>query len=231
MARMLRKYSLPETTSIPGLREMEKRDLKQVGRLLRAYLARMDMAPLLSNKEVEHALVTGRGRDVDGKRVGQVTWAYVVEDPETRRITDVFSFYSLPSTAVKEKPLTRVNAAYLFYYATTACPSCADLGDGSIATPVTPWKEETDQDKKVLKERLTLLVGEALILATNAEFDVLNALTLQDNTFFLDELKFGKGDGFLHYYLYNYVTKPIFGGINPDSGELVEGSGVGVVML
>lgn len=64
---------------VPGLREMEKRDLKQVSRLLRAYLARMDMAPLLSNKDIEHAMFAGRGKDVGGKREGQVTWAYVVE--------------------------------------------------------------------------------------------------------------------------------------------------------
>lgn len=79
MARMIRLYKLPEQTVLPGVREAEKRDLKQIGRLLRAYLARMDMAPLVSNKEVEHALFAGRGKDVDGKRVGQVTWCYVVE--------------------------------------------------------------------------------------------------------------------------------------------------------
>lgn len=79
MARMIRQYKLPEETTIVGLREVEKRDLKQVGRLLRAYLARMDMAPLLSNKDIEHALFSGRGKDVGGKRVGQVTWSYVIE--------------------------------------------------------------------------------------------------------------------------------------------------------
>ena len=60
-------------------REIEKKDLKAVGRLLRAFLARMDLAPLLSNKDVEYALWNGRGKDVNGKRVEQVTWTYVVE--------------------------------------------------------------------------------------------------------------------------------------------------------
>jgi glycylpeptide N-tetradecanoyltransferase len=74
-------YRVPQETSLKGLREIEKRDLKQCSRLLRAYLARFDCAPMLSNKEVEHALWTGRGREEEsgGKRKGQVVWTYVVE--------------------------------------------------------------------------------------------------------------------------------------------------------
>lgn len=83
----------------------------------------------------------------------------------------MFSFYSLPSTAVKVKPLTHINAAYLFYYATTACPSCSDLGDGSVATPITNWKDETEAERLVLKERLLLVIGEALVLAAKVGAD------------------------------------------------------------
>lgn len=35
-------------------------------------------------------------------------------------------------------------------------------------------------------------------------FDVFNALDLMDNKEFLEKLKFGVGDGFLQYYLYNW---------------------------
>lgn len=35
-------------------------------------------------------------------------------------------------------------------------------------------------------------------------FDVFNALDLMDNREFLEKLKFGVGDGFLQYYLYNW---------------------------
>ena len=35
-------------------------------------------------------------------------------------------------------------------------------------------------------------------LITQADFDVLNALTLLDNNLFLNEQKFGQGDGFLN---------------------------------
>ncbi|GJN88755.1 hypothetical protein Rhopal_001723-T1 [Rhodotorula paludigena] len=219
VARMAAHYRVPTETSIPGLRELEKRDLKQASRLLRAYCARFDVAPLLSNKEIEHALWAGRGKDVGGKREGQVTWAYVVEDPETHRITDVFGFYSLPSTALKAATPTNVEAAYLWYYATTAAPSCADLGDGSVAVPVKNWQDESPDERQVLGDRLKALMADALVLVARNGFDVLNALTIQDNSLFLEDLKFGKGD--------NYATKPVLGGIDAKDG----GSGVGVVML
>lgn len=63
-------------------------------------------------------------------------------------------------------------------------------------------------------------------------FDVFNALTLLDNPLFLESQKFGLGDGQLHFYLYNYRTMPIPGGV--DSKNMVDVSrrgGVGVVML
>ncbi len=63
-------------------------------------------------------------------------------------------------------------------------------------------------------------------------FDVFNALTLLDNPLFLQDLKFGAGDGLLHFYLYNYRTAPIPGGV--DGKNILDASqrgGVGVVMV
>lgn len=48
------------------------------------------------------------------------------------------------------------------------------------------------------------LIGDALVLAKKANFDVFNALDLMDNSEFLEKLKFGIGDGNLQYYLYNW---------------------------
>ena len=44
----------------------------------------------------------------------------------------------------------------------------------------------------------------ALIQAKKLNFDVFNALDILDNQSFLNELKFAPGDGYLHYYLYNW---------------------------
>ncbi len=60
----------------------------------------------------------------------------------------------------------------------------------------------------------------------------MNALTLMDNPLFLEEQKFGPGDGQLHYYLFNYRTAPIAGGVNArnEADERFTG-GIGMVML
>uniref|UniRef100_A0A5S6QMY2 Glycylpeptide N-tetradecanoyltransferase n=1 Tax=Trichuris muris TaxID=70415 RepID=A0A5S6QMY2_TRIMR len=54
------------------------------------------------------------------------------------------------------------------------------------------------------KTPINQLMFDALILAKNAGYDVFNALDLMDNSQFLEELKFGVGDGHLQYYLYNW---------------------------
>ncbi|OIT29249.1 PREDICTED: glycylpeptide N-tetradecanoyltransferase 1-like [Nicotiana attenuata] len=53
------------------------------------------------------------------------------------------------------------------------------------------------------------LMNDALIVAKQKDFDVFNALDVMHNETFLKELKFGPGDGKLHYYLYNYRLKHV----------------------
>ncbi len=75
-------------------------------------------------------------------------------------------------------------------------------------------------------------MGDALILAKKANFDVFNALSLMDNALFLEQQKFGAGDGQLHYYLFNYKANPIAGGVDIKNRlDDVNLSGVGFVML
>ncbi|MCL7036829.1 hypothetical protein MKW94_023996 [Papaver nudicaule] len=57
------------------------------------------------------------------------------------------------------------------------------------------------------KTPLLQLMNDALIVAKQRDFDVFNALDVMHNESFLKELKFGPGDGQLHYYLYNYRVK------------------------
>lgn len=63
------------------------------------------------------------------------------------------------------------------------------------------------------------LMYDALIFAKQRDFDVFNALNVMENDQFLKELKFGIGDGFLQYYLYNWKCPKI------------EPSGIGLVLL
>lgn len=48
------------------------------------------------------------------------------------------------------------------------------------------------------------LMEMSLMKARDSDVDVFNALDLMENLTFLDQLKFGLGDGFLQYYLYNW---------------------------
>lgn len=59
------------------------------------------------------------------------------------------------------------------------------------------------------KTPLIQLMNDALIVAKLKDFDVFNALDVMQNEVFLKELKFGPGDGKLHYYLYNYRMKNV----------------------
>ncbi|KAH9483926.1 Glycylpeptide N-tetradecanoyltransferase [Psilocybe cubensis] len=217
LARMVRVNKLATSTVLPGLREMREEDVTAVAELYSKYMQRFDMAPVFDIDEVRHQFLSGMGRGEigsagPGRRQGQVTWAYVVEDPNTKKITDFFSFYSLPSTVIGNINNPILDAAYLFYYASET----GLQGEG-------PAQDEN------LKQRLLLLIGDALIVANEAKFDVFNALTLMDNIPILQDLKFGLGDGFLNFYLYNWRTSPL-AGMNSE-GDVAAGRGIGVVML
>ncbi|CAO2657417.1 Nn.00g035430.m01.CDS01 [Neocucurbitaria sp. VM-36] len=205
--RQIIRYKLPDTTSTPGLREIETKDVDATLDLLKRYLARMDMAQVFSKTEFEHWICPKE------KPKEQVVWSYVVEDPETKKITDYFSFYNLESTVIGHKKHSTIKAAYLFYYATEVV-------------------FEKKGDEKELKTRLNALMKDALILAKKADFDVFNALTLHDNPLFLEEQRFGAGDGSLHYYFYNYRAAPIAGGIDSrNQSSAKHMGGIGLTML
>ncbi|KAJ8598041.1 N-myristoyl transferase [Rhizopogon salebrosus TDB-379] len=215
LARMIRVYKTAAQPQLSGLREMEDRDVSEVADLFGRYMQRFSMGPVMTMDEVRHQLLSGRGRTDEPlehyRRPGQVVWTYVVEDPKTHRITDFFSFYSLPSTIINHPTHALLEAAYLFYYASDVA-----------------FAEDSEADNK-LKKRLEILVGDALIVANLAKFDVFNALTLMDNCGLLESLKFGAGDGLLNFYLYNWRTAPLAGVSAVDGVE--PGKGVGVVML
>ncbi|ROW07877.1 hypothetical protein VMCG_03463 [Cytospora schulzeri] len=203
----VRKYALPEKTTLRGLREMTKADVPAVQKLMKRYEDRFDMSPEWNEDEVAHWLLQPRAEGDE-----QVVWSYVVED-DNKNITDFFSFYNLESTIINNPRHRVVRVAYLFYYASEV----------AFQTPF---------NKPALKTRLNELVHDALILAKNAKFDVFNALSLMDNTLFLDQQKFGPGDGQLHYYLFNYRANPIAGGVDSKNRADEENlSGVGFVML
>ncbi|MCJ1483199.1 glycylpeptide N-tetradecanoyltransferase [Schaereria dolodes] len=204
--RQVARNHVPSKTSTAGLRSMEQKDIDAVHDLLTRYLDKFDLAPQFSREDIIHWLIHDELLTTE-----KVIWTYVVEDRDTHKITDFFSFYCLESSVFGNQKYDRIRAAYLFYYGTATA---------------------FQSSEQALKERLNLLINDALVLAKKFNFDVFNALTLLDNPLFLESQKFGLGDGQLHYYLYNYRALPIAGGVNANNQvDDKRRGGVGVVML
>ncbi|CCU74557.1 Glycylpeptide N-tetradecanoyltransferase [Blumeria hordei DH14] len=202
----VRNYALPDRTSTKNLRPMATKDIDGVLSLLNRYLKKFELAPVFSRVEIEHWLLN----KIENAR-DQVIWSYVVQDPTTNAITDFFSFYCVESSVINHYKHKNVRAAYMFYYAT----------EHGLSEQIS---------RPEFAAHLNLLIHDALILAKSHDFDVFNALTLMDNNLFLEQQKFGHGDGQLHYYLYNFNANPIAGGV--DQKNSIDGlSEVGVVML
>ncbi|KAK3821070.1 MAG: acyl-CoA N-acyltransferase, partial [Benniella sp.] len=191
MARLIKLYKLRAETSTPGLRPLEEKDVTAVTHLLNKYMSHFDLAPHFEEADVRHWLITRPG----------VVWGYVVENPESKEITDFFSFYSLPSTVINNPTHSTLNAAYSFYYA-------IQTPDETLSNITDEAERKTARDSAI-KDRLVSLMQDALILARRNGFDVFNALNLMDNSLFTEDLKFGPGDGYLHFYLYNWRCRAI----------------------
>lgn len=179
MSRAIKLYKLSTSTATPGWRKMELRDVPAVTRLLRDNLSRFVVAPVFDDDEVEHWLLPQEN----------VVDSFVVENAETREITDFFSFYTLPSSILNNPNYSTLKAAYTFYHVSTKTP-------------------------------LLQLAQDALIVAKQKDFDVFNALDIMENEPFVKDLKFGRGDGQLYYYLYNYRLR-----------DVLKPSELGLVML
>merc|ERR1712216_1097611 len=164
MGRTVKLYKLPDQPQIPGLRKLEEKDLPQVLPLLKKYLAQFDLHPVFDLDDARHWLLPVEG----------VVYSFVVE--REGKVTDLCSFYSLPSSILGNDKYKTLHAAYAYWH-----------------VPNTVKIEE--------------LMHDSLIMAKQLEFDVFNALNVMENADALKNLKFGIGDGFLQYYLYNWKVK------------------------
>ena len=137
--RQITRNQVPSSTAVKGFRPMRKADVNGVHDLLSRYLQRFVMAPDFDEEEVQHWFLLD-----DVPAPDQVVWTYVVEDPQTHKITDFTSFFCLESAVIGSAKHQSIRAAYLFYYGTEAAFQ--------------------DEDK-VLKERLNALMLDTLVKA------------------------------------------------------------------
>ena len=103
-ARAQKLYRLPEAPLIPGVRPLELKDVPAVWRLLTEYLQRFSLYVDFSEGDVRHFFMPQE----------EVIYSYVVEN-EQNQITDFFSFYSLPSSVLKNQKHNKLRAAYSYY--------------------------------------------------------------------------------------------------------------------
>jgi len=161
MARTIKLYKLPDETTTK-LVPLTAAHIPSAYKLLVKYLSKFSLYPLFTEDEFKHFMTP----------VENVVYAYVLTNGKGE-VTDMCSFYSLPSSVVNHPVHNMIYAAYSFY-------NVAETVDWNV------------------------LMKDALILAKKNNFDVFNALDIMENEKFLQELKFGIGDGMLQYYLYNW---------------------------
>jgi glycylpeptide N-tetradecanoyltransferase len=122
LAQTVKMLKVPAQPSTRGFRAMERSDVPQVAALLIEYLNKFDLVPELDEHEIAHWLVP---------RVGVIS-AFVVEDPETHKITDLCSFYHLPSTIIGNDKYKTLNAAYSYYNVATSVSLTALMHDALV---------------------------------------------------------------------------------------------------
>lgn len=209
--QMIAKYTMRSEGKVKGLRRAKIEDFDQLFQLSAKFHERYDLVQEFTEEEFKHWMFG----DLSLTDEHKVVHTYVAEDA-AGKITDFFSFYLLPFTVLNNTLHDEVGIAYLFYYASDVCFSTDDEAAGDA----------------LLKKRLIELINDALILAKALGVDVFNALSCQDNNMFLQELKFGEGDGLLNYYLFNYRARFISGGLDDTKHVDADAvSKVGVVML
>jgi glycylpeptide N-tetradecanoyltransferase len=84
---------------------MQKKDTKAVTEMLNEYLKKFKLTIKFNQEEVRHFFLP-RERVIE---------SFVVENPETKEITDFLSFYSLPSSILKHEEHKTLHVAYSYY--------------------------------------------------------------------------------------------------------------------
>ncbi|KAJ1453431.1 acyl-CoA N-acyltransferase [Pelagophyceae sp. CCMP2097] len=111
MARTIKLYKVADEPLIPGLRAMTPADVPSAHALLQRYLTKFSLAPDLSEPEFAHWLLPRKG----------VVDSFVVCDA-AGVVTDMCSFYHLPSTVIGHEKHETLFAAYSFYNVATTVP-------------------------------------------------------------------------------------------------------------
>ncbi|XP_039547098.1 glycylpeptide N-tetradecanoyltransferase 1b isoform X2 [Pimephales promelas] len=152
LQRALKLNRLPETTKTTGLRPMTVQDVQVVQALLKEHLKAFHLSPVLTLEDVEHWLLPQDG----------VIDTYVVESM-TGTVTDMVSFYTLPSTALNHPVHKDLKAACVLYCISKATPLLQLMEDTLIickARGFDVFSAMDVMDNKAFLEPLKFRMGE-----------------------------------------------------------------------
>eukprot|EP00743_Colponemidia_sp_Colp-15_P000878 GILK01000970.1.p1 GENE.GILK01000970.1~~GILK01000970.1.p1 ORF type:complete len:449 (+),score=80.01 GILK01000970.1:46-1347(+) len=122
MNRTIRLYKLPATPQIPNIRPMTAADVPKALALLSNYLQQFSLYQVYSEEEFAHWFLPRPN----------VIYSYVVENPKTHEITDMCSFYNLPSTIIGNPEYNTLRAAYSYQNVATSVPLVDLMNDALI---------------------------------------------------------------------------------------------------
>jgi len=122
MKMTIKLYALPKVPKTPGIRPLTAQDIPMVYKLVSKYLGGYDLAPIFKEEELQHWLCPLEG----------VVDAFVVQDPQTKEITDLVSFYTISSTVIGHDQYNTLKAAYSFYNVATKTPLQQLMNDALV---------------------------------------------------------------------------------------------------
>ncbi|KAK6326916.1 hypothetical protein J4Q44_G00025610 [Coregonus suidteri] len=152
LQRTMKLYRLPDSTKTPGLRAMERRDVRQVTELLQKHMRRFQLAPSMGEEEVAHWFLP-QDNIID---------TFVVEGAGGV-LTDFTSFYTLPSTVMHHPQHRSLKAAYSFYSVYTHVPLLDLMNDTLILAKLKGFDVFNALDlmeNKVFLEKLKFGIGD-----------------------------------------------------------------------
>ncbi|CAG2056495.1 unnamed protein product, partial [Timema podura] len=107
LQRTLKLYKLPEKTKTPGFRKLTENDLPRAHKLVAGFLERFDLAPVFTEEEFRHWFLPQSG----------IVDCFTVDSGT--ELTDLVSYYTLPSTVMHHPTHKMLKAAYSFYNVST----------------------------------------------------------------------------------------------------------------
>jgi glycylpeptide N-tetradecanoyltransferase len=122
MAKLIKSLRLPAEPATPGIRPMVAADVPAACKLACEYLKKFSLAPVFNEPDFAHWLLPRDG----------VISSFVVEDPDTHEVTDMISYYTLPSTIVNHPEHNLLKAAYSFYNVPAKTPLKQLMSDALI---------------------------------------------------------------------------------------------------